>query len=98
MIKKYLYWGRNLTNMLFSKLLILFNFKYDKTLIPEGQYCYKEDSEKNKSSDSFVYYIIPCIYYKKLGRTWNGCEYLGIITDDFVFGDQCKMCGENNEM
>lgn len=33
--------------------------------------------------------------HKTIGRRWNGCEYLGIITDDFVFNDKCKMCGEN---
>ena len=42
-----------------------------------------------------TYYVIPCKYYKTLGKRWNGCKYLGIITDDFVFDDQCKMCGQN---
>lgn len=56
----------------------------------------KPDDEKNANRDNYKhYYIIPCKYYKALGRTWNGCSYLGIITDDMVFDDQCKMCHEN---
>ena len=94
-ISTYLYWGKNLASMLYSKLLFLFGKKYDSSVIPEGHYCYTPDFEKIKASDSFTYYIIPCPYYKTLGKTWNGCKYIGIITDDFVFDDQCKICGEN---
>ena len=81
--------------MLWSKIVLFFGYKYDKSQIPEGQYCYIPDIEKNKKAEKWTYYIIPCKYYKTLGKHWNGCKYLGIITDDFVFDDQCKMCGEN---
>ena len=64
-------------------------------LFQKVQYCYTPDYEKNKIAESFTYYVIPCKYYKTLGKRWNGCKYLGIITDDFVFDDQCKMCGKN---
>ena len=94
-IGTYLYWSKNLTSMLYSKLLILFGVRHSTSIIPEGQYCYTPDYEKNKTAESFTYYVIPCKYYKTLGKMWNGCKYLGMITDDFVFDDQCKMCGKN---
>jgi len=31
--------------------------------------------------ESFTYYVIPCKYYKTLGKQLNGCKYLG-ITDE----------------
>jgi hypothetical protein len=94
-IGTYLYWSKNLASMLYSKLLLLFGVRLSTSAIPEGPYCYTPDYEKNKIAESFTYYVIPCKYYKTLGKRWNGCKYLGIITDDFVFDDQCKMCGEN---
>lgn len=94
-IGTYLYWSKNLTSMLYSKLLLLFGVRHSTSVIPEGQYCYTPDYEKNKIAESCTYYVIPCKYYKTLGKRWNGCKYLGIITDDFVFDDQCKMCGKN---
>jgi hypothetical protein len=94
-IGTYLYWSKNFASMLYSKLLLLFGVRHSTSVIPEGPYCYTPDYEKNKIAESFTYYVIPCKYYKTLGKKWNGCKYLGIITDDFVFNDQCKMCGEN---
>ena len=44
-------------------------FYFDSTsVIPEGQYCYTPDYEKNKIAESFTYYVIPCKYYKTLGK------------------------------
>ena len=82
---------------LFSVLLtLIFNLKHDKSVIPYGAYCYKGDDEKNKNSTSpSSYYIISCPYYKIISKKYNGCQYLGVVTDDFVFDDQCKLCGEN---
>jgi hypothetical protein len=94
---KYLYWGKNLASVLYSKLLLLFGFRHSTSVIPSGCYCYEPDYDKNKVEKSFTYHVVPCPYYKRLGKGWNGCKYLGIITDDFVFDDQCKMCGENYE-
>jgi len=92
----YFYWTKNLIIILYSKL---FNINYDPSVIPKDtHYCYIPDHEKNKTSESIFtdgYYIIPCKYYKTIGRRYNGCQYLGIITDDFEFEDKCKMCGEN---
>ena len=94
-IGTYLYWSKNLVSMMYSKLLLLFGVRHSTSVIPTGCYCYTPDYEKNKIAESFTYYVIPCKYYKTLGKRWNGCKYLGIITDDFVFDDQCKMCNEN---
>ena len=95
-IRHYIYWAKNLANMLWWKLLFLFGVRRSTLPIPKGMYCYTPDIEKNKTrKDCTTYYIKPCKYYKTLGRRYNGCSYLGIITDDMTFDDQCKMCGEN---
>ena len=95
-IPNHIYWGRNWVIMIWSKLLIFFGFKYSNKFIPEGMYCYTPDIEKNNDRENFsVYYIKPCKYYKSLSRDYNGCMYLGIITDDLVFNDQCKLCSDN---
>jgi hypothetical protein len=74
----------------------LLRFTRDESLIPSGQYCYSPDDYKNEqNTDLGVYYIIPCEYFKYIGRGYYGCSYLGIVTDDSVFADQCKMCNEN---
>lgn len=95
---RYLYWSKNFVNVLWWKLLFLFGVKRSVLPIPKGLYCYVPDIEKNNAcseTEPFAYYIIPCKYYKTLGRRFNGCSYLGIITDDCVFNDKCKKCGEN---
>ena len=96
-IRTYLYWGKNIISVLFGKLLLSFGFKYDNSVIPEGPYCYAPDERKNEPREPMIYYIIPCKYFLPLSRHWTACKYLGIMTDDFVFRDQCKMCGENDD-
>ena len=81
--------------MLWSVILHFLGRRYDSSVIPEGPYCYSPDVEKNAKKENWVYYVIPCPYYKTLSYRWNGCKYLGGITDDSVFNDQCKMCDEN---
>ena len=83
--------------MWWAMLITYFGYKYDKTKIPPGFYCYAPDETKDPIEtlvDEGVYYIKPCPYYIKLGRK-NGCKYLAFVTDDFVFADQCKSCHEN---
>lgn len=96
-MKKYIIWSRDIIGILWWKLLILFRIRRSSSPIPKGVYCYASDIEKNKNKneDDFSHYIKLCKYYKFLGHGYNGCSYLGIITDDSVFGDQCKMCGKN---
>ena len=91
-ISSKLYWGRNWIIMLWAKVLVFFDHEYDESVIPrDTPYCYTPDKEKNVEY-SGVYYTIPCPYYKTLGIDWNGCKFLGIITNDSIFDDRYKMC------
>lgn len=85
---------KKITSVIYGRLLRFLNIKRDDTVIPQGMYCYTPDIEKNKNKKDgdYKYYVKTCKYYKRLGRDYNGCSYLGIITDDDVFGDQCKLC------
>lgn len=88
----------NFISLIWSKVIIFFGYKYDESVIPPGMYCYRPNDEKNKmygNGNRYVYHIIPCPYYKTISKHWNGCKYYGIITDDFVFNDQCKLCNIN---
>jgi hypothetical protein len=49
-IYKRLYWSKNLLLILKDKLFLFFNKTHDVKAIPEGQYCYVPDFEKNKAS------------------------------------------------
>ena len=64
----------------------------DKSKIPQGQYCYKPNGYKNG-----IYNITPCPYHLTINKRWNACLYEGVITEDPVFEDQCKVCGVNKE-
>ena len=56
----YLYWAKNLVNMLWWKLLFLFGLRRSALPIPKGMYCYSPDIEKNKAKKDFsTYYINP---------------------------------------
>ena len=89
----------DILEMVWAKIIVFFGYKYDKSKIPFGtHYCYLPDDEKNEQAKSFSnYYKKPCPYFKYISTYYRGCKYLGIITDDPVFSDQCKMCGENYE-
>lgn len=83
----------------YVKLLRIFGVRRSTLLIPKGMYCYTPDIEKNEAIKSCTtYYIKPCKYYKTFWGRYNGCSYLGVITDDPTFDDQCKICGVNDEL
>ena len=86
MNKMYLYWAKNFVSVVYSKLLLLFGISHTPSVIPKGEYCYSFNHKKK---------IVHCPYYKTLGKELNGCKYLGIITDDYIFDDMCKICDEN---
>ena len=70
----------------------------DVDLIPKDTlYCYTPDEERNKNRDSwFTYYIKPCPYRIYGKGNMRGCLHLkGYYTNDPIFRDQCKSCGEN---
>lgn len=86
---------RNWIQMVGYWILGKLDIQLSKEPIPEGTpYCYLPDEDKNNERELGTFYIKPCKYYKHLGGDLNGCGYLGIVTDDSVFDDQCKMCGE----
>lgn len=81
------------------KVLQYFGKEYDTKIIPEGPYCYVPDIEKNKNKpkDDYSYYTKTCKYYRWLEGLNGGCTFTGEVGDDFLLGDQCKICGENND-
>jgi hypothetical protein len=94
---KYSFLYFNIINSIFGLIRIKLGIKYSEDKIPHGPYCYK----LNRSSDgklilppvnAGIGFIEPCIYYKTLPNDYNSCKFLGIITDDYIFGDQCKIC------
>lgn len=88
MIKKFFIFVVLFTTNIFYSLGIRKSIKP----IPDGKYCYVVDKENKKPIDG--YWIIPCKYYKKVSENINGCNYLGIITSDIDFKDQCKICNK----
>jgi hypothetical protein len=97
-INTYRYYFKNLVSVLYSMVLNLFGVKLSTKEIPHGVYCYVADIEKNKNrTDKSTFYTIPCKYYKPVSKWYTGCSYLGYISDDIIFGDQCKVCCENDD-
>lgn len=97
-VKKHIRWAFNYISVLYSIVIKFLGYEYDSKVIPTGFYCYEPDETKDPMKticEEGVYYIKPCPYYKSLGYGRNGCKYLGIITDDIVFDDQCKLCSVN---
>lgn len=84
---------RNLLSVVYSKLLLLFGVKHNTSVIPKGEYCYTYTTKASRLVVSYI--MTDCPYYKPISKKWNGCKYLGIITDDFIFEDKCKICNEN---
>lgn len=78
-------------------MLKKFGYKYDTSVIPEGMYCYSSVDEDPMESiiDNGYYSTKPCPYYLCLGKGKNACKFKAIITEDFCFDDQCKICKEN---
>jgi hypothetical protein len=97
-IKTFFLYFDNILNSIFGVIRIKLGIKYSEDKIPHGPYCYK----LNRVSDGKLILppinsgigirIEPCIYYKTLPNDYNSCKFLGIITDDYIFGDQCKIC------
>ena len=83
----YLYWAKNFVSVVYSKLLLFFGTSHSPSVIPKGEYCYGINLKEGA--------VIRCPYYKPLGKELNGCKYLGVITDDSIFDDMCKICNEN---
>lgn len=81
----------------FSKFQKLLGIKKDKSVIPEGMYCYVLDEEREKREPHINggYWIKPCKYYRSMKGHKAGCTYVAFIGWDACLGDQCKLCSEN---
>jgi hypothetical protein len=81
----------------------LFKYELSTDGIPKDTpYCYLPDIERNenarKNGEYGVYYTKPCTHYRYLkGQLRGGCVYTGIVGDDLLLGDQCKVCGVKDE-
>jgi hypothetical protein len=83
-----------------SKFTSWLGFKKDTFVIPRGFYCYVFDNEKNikEPHKNGGYWIKSCPYYRSMkGQCNAGCTYIGFIGFDPCLGDQCKICGINEE-
>lgn len=87
MLRKYL-------KMFWSIIRVRLGFGYSEKPIPTGPYCYKI-TESSFNSENGSYTIKPCPYYVSLHKDFNGCQKEGVITSSMLFGDQCKICGVN---
>ena len=83
---------------LFWVVLRFFGWFNNINAIPNGVYCYEPDEDKNKTTPiANGYWIKPCPYYKIISKRYNGCQREGVVTDDPVFADQCKICESSKE-
>ena len=91
----YKWWQiKNTFIMVWYWLVAKVGYELSTDPIPENTY-YNEknlDADGNRNNDG-TYHTKPCKYFTPLGSEYTGCAFLGIITDDMTFGDQCKMCG-----
>jgi hypothetical protein len=81
---------QNYLEMFWSILKVRLGFRYSEEPIPSGLYCYELTE---KLPDGLGWKIKTCPYYTPLKEGSNGCKFTGIITDDLVFDDSCKICG-----
>ena len=82
-------------------LLRLFGVVRSASVIPKGQYCYVRDEERNAKEPCVDggYWIKICKYYRSTPKTRGiACTYVGFFGFDFCLYDECKICGENDEI
>ena len=85
---------RYYVEIVYTKLLRLFNVRRSTSPIPKGTpYCYVRDDERNKKEPIDGYWIKPCKYYRNMKGYNAACTYVGFIGFDPCLGDQCKICG-----
>ena len=85
----------------YAKLLCIFGVRRSASIIPKGQYCYVWDEERNinEPCTDGGYWIKTCKYYRSTLKTGGvACTYTGFFGFDFCLYDQCKICGENDEI
>lgn len=82
-----------------AKFINLLGFERDASVIPEGLYCYKFNGKTGIDDRGFTWYGTDvCKYYRSMKNQCDAaCTYCGFIGFDPCLGDQCKICGENDE-
>jgi hypothetical protein len=81
----------------FIKLILLLGIKRNSSVIPEGVYCYTPIEFPSKENNH-IYKIKPCKYYRHITKNIKSCTYEGYVGFDFGLYDQCKICGENDDI
>jgi hypothetical protein len=87
----FIFYTKNILNVLWSLIRTKLGHKYSEEEIPAGSYCYKA-VESPSVINNWVYKTKKCTYYKTLPKGYNACKFLGVVTDDLTFDDQCKIC------
>jgi hypothetical protein len=70
----------------------LFRVKKDTSVIPPGEYCC---CYVQRSMSSLGCRVYVCPYFRNYDDDRSACLYLGLISDDPVFVDMCKICDIN---
>ena len=83
--------------ILWSRIITFFGYKYSNELIPDGAYCYIHDIARNKTEPiTNGVWIVKCKYYRST-KQQSACIYISYIGNDVCLDDQCKICGEKDE-
>lgn len=92
---------KNIGKLIISKFLLLVGFRYDKSAIPEGIYCYEYDAKKTEALvDEWDngFYIKPCPYHLKVSDSCYCCLYEGKLNkDDKFIKEKNKICNINKK-
>lgn len=84
----------------YARIMRLFGFRKDSSIIPNGMYCYEIDEDKNKNvpRENGGYWIKTCKYHRSTNKTGGvACTYVGYFGFDLCLYDQCKICGKNKD-
>jgi hypothetical protein len=84
----------------YSQLLCLFGVRRSTKPIPKGMYCYEHTGHRytNTKGESIIK-IRTCPYYRWTKRTKKtACTYSAFYGFDFGLYDQCKICGEKDDI
>ena len=91
---------KNIRKIISSKIRVLTGFKYDKSIIPEGLFCYEYDVKKNKvliDEWDNGFYVKDCPYHVKVSNNYDCCLYEGKISKDKEFKNKNKICNINKK-
>ena len=91
---------KNIRSVILSKIRLLIGLKYDKSVIPEGLFCYEYDSKKNEvliDEWDNGFYVKVCPYHIKISNNCYCCLYEGKICKDKEFIEKNKICSINKK-